>query len=102
MACDVVAWRDRVVADRIGANEADLDVTVATAVLGLVLDLETLRLTRLWPLGCRLRRGILRAVVMPAAPTPPRAASASRVVSPAAASSPTSPPSAPGTVAAGT
>jgi hypothetical protein len=42
MACDVVARRDRVVADRVGANEADFGVAVGAIILRLVLGLEVL------------------------------------------------------------
>lgn len=103
VACDVVAGRDRVVADGVGADEADLDIAVGAAVVGLVLDLEILRFGGFGSLGCRLSRRILPALMGPSSSSaPPRAASASRVVSATPASSSSASASASVTVASGT
>jgi hypothetical protein len=92
MACDVIARRDRVVADGVRANEADLSVAIGAFVLGLGFVLETLRLARFRPFGCRFDSRALCALLMCAASAPPP--SATRVVPSAASSSSTAPASA--------
>ena len=95
VAGDVVAWPDRVVADGVGADEADLDIAVGAVVLCVVLDLEVQGLSSLWwPrfFGWWLGGGILGivgVVVVGSSPAPPSAAGA---VSPATASSTSSAP----------
>lgn len=82
MACNVVAGGDRVVADGVGADEADLDVAVCPFVLSVVLNLEIGQLPSIrwlsliaYRFARRFGRWIVRAMMRPSPPPSPTAAS---------------------------
>jgi len=77
VAGDVVAGGDRVVADGVRADEADLDIAVVALFLCVVLDFEIRELAgrcRFWLVVCGLGGRVLCARVMGSSSAPPPAA----------------------------
>lgn len=77
VAGDVVAGGDRVVADGVRADEADLDIAVVGPLLGVVLDFEVRYLAgrcRFWFVVCWLGGRVMCARVVGSSSAPPPAA----------------------------